>query len=191
MHQESLYLCLISIHGLIRGRNLELGRDADTGGQTKYVVELTNALARQPGVERVELFTRLVDDPAVGSDYSVPREPLADGACIVRIEAGSGYLPKEVLWEHLDTFVDNAIDYLKSQPRMPDLLHSHYADAGYVGSRLSHILGIPLVHTGHSLGRVKRSRLLASGLDGAQVEERYNMGQRVEAEEHDIGHKIL
>lgn len=183
MHQESLYLCLISIHGLIRGRNLELGRDADTGGQTKYVVELTNALARQPGVERVELFTRLVDDPAVGSDYSVPREPLADGACIVRIEAGSGYLPKEVLWEHLDTFVDNAIDYLKSQPRMPDLLHSHYADAGYVGSRLSHILGIPLVHTGHSLGRVKRSRLLASGLDGAQVEERYNMGQRVEAEE--------
>ena len=34
-----LYILLISIHGLIRGSNLELGRDADTGGQTKYVVE--------------------------------------------------------------------------------------------------------------------------------------------------------
>jgi len=35
---EGLYIALISVHGLIRGQNLELGRDADTGGQTKYVV---------------------------------------------------------------------------------------------------------------------------------------------------------
>jgi len=28
------YLLLISIHGLIRGHDMELGRDADTGGQT-------------------------------------------------------------------------------------------------------------------------------------------------------------
>ena len=33
-----LNILLISIHGLIRGQDLELGRDADTGGQTKYVV---------------------------------------------------------------------------------------------------------------------------------------------------------
>ena len=32
------YIVLISIHGLIRSQNLELGCDADTGGQTKYVV---------------------------------------------------------------------------------------------------------------------------------------------------------
>jgi len=31
---ERLSIALISIHGLIRGENLELGRDADTGGQT-------------------------------------------------------------------------------------------------------------------------------------------------------------
>ena len=30
-------ILLIIIHGLIRARDLELGRDADTGGQTKYV----------------------------------------------------------------------------------------------------------------------------------------------------------
>ena len=38
------YILLISIHGLIRGHDLELGRDADTGGQTKYVVDLARAL---------------------------------------------------------------------------------------------------------------------------------------------------
>ena len=54
------YLLVISIHGLIRGHDLELGRDADTGGQTKYVVDLVNALAQLEDVERVDLVTRRV-----------------------------------------------------------------------------------------------------------------------------------
>ena len=65
-----LYICLLSIHGLIRGEGLELGRDADTGGQTKYVVDLARALARHPDVARVDLVTRLISDPAVDSEYS-------------------------------------------------------------------------------------------------------------------------
>jgi len=181
---NGLSLCLISVHGLIRGDNLELGRDADTGGQTKYVVELARALASQPGVDQVDLLTRLVDDPDVSKDYAVPLEQIGKGARIVRIPAGPpGYIPKEALWDHLDAFVDNVIQYIHEQTHKPDLLHSHYADAGYVGSRLSHVLGIPLIHTGHSLGRVKRRRLLASGLNTAQIEERYNMSRRIEAEE--------
>ena len=55
-----LYLLLISIHGLIRGSNLELGRDADTGGQVKYVVDLARALSESDHVERVDLVTRRV-----------------------------------------------------------------------------------------------------------------------------------
>lgn len=47
-----LYIALISIHGLMRGKDMELGRDADTGGQILYVVELAKALAEQPQVER-------------------------------------------------------------------------------------------------------------------------------------------
>ena len=35
---DPLYILLLSIHGLIRGIEIELGRDADTGGQVKYVV---------------------------------------------------------------------------------------------------------------------------------------------------------
>lgn len=181
---HGLYLCLVSVHGLIRGDNLELGRDADTGGQTKYVVELARALAAEPDVAQVDLLTRLVVDPQLSEDYAAAEEELGAGVRVVRIEAGpEGYIPKEELWDYLDAFVDNTIDFLHDQSRQPDLIHGHYADAGYVGSRLSHILGIPLIFTGHSLGRVKRSRLLASGLDAAQVEQRYNMARRIEAEE--------
>ncbi|MCB0274000.1 MAG: glycosyltransferase, partial [Calditrichaeota bacterium] len=68
--------------------------------------------------------------------------------------------------------------------------HSHYADAGYVGTRLSHQLGIPLVHTGHSLGRSKRQRLLASGMKGAAIEARYNMSRRITAEEETLGSAV-
>ena len=50
------YILLLSIHGLIRGHDLELGRDADTGGQIKYVVELTRALGAHPEVEKVDLL---------------------------------------------------------------------------------------------------------------------------------------
>ncbi len=179
-----LTLCLISVHGLIRGTSLELGRDADTGGQTKYVVELTRALADLDGVARVDLLTRRIEDEDVDSCYADGEESLGNGASIVRIDAGPpGYLAKEALWDHLDAFVDNTIDWFSESGRHPDLLHSHYADAGYVGSRLSHALGIPLVHTGHSLGRIKRSRLMAAGLSSAQVEARYAMGRRIRAEE--------
>jgi sucrose-phosphate synthase len=180
-----LYLALFSIHGLIRGQDLELGRDPDTGGQVLYVVELARALAAQPGVERVDLFTRRVVSPELSDDYAQAEEMIGDGARIVRIDCGPpGYIPKEQLWDHLDTFADNTLAYFDEQaPRLPDLLHSHYADAGYVGSRLTHQLGIPLIHTGHSLGRVKRRRLLASGLSAEEIEQRYNMARRIEAEE--------
>jgi sucrose-phosphate synthase len=163
-NSELLYIVLISVHGLIRGRNLELGRDADTGGQTKYVVELAKALTKQPNVERVDLITRRIIDSEVSPDYAEPIEPLVENAQIVRIEAGpEGYIRKEELWDHLDSFADNLLTWLHRQPRLPDILHSHYADAGYVGVRLSHWTGLPLIHTGHSLGRDKCRRLLAMG----------------------------
>jgi sucrose-phosphate synthase len=182
-----LHIVLISIHGLIRGHDLELGRDADTGGQTKYVVELARALADASGVERVDLLTRLVDDPSVSADYAQPLEPLHERANIVRIRCGPpGYLRKEDLWDHLDGFADNALEWLHTLPRRPDLLHSHYADAGYVAGRMARLLAIPLVHTGHSLGRVKRRRLLAAGMPPDEIEARYNIARRIEAEEETL-----
>jgi sucrose-phosphate synthase len=186
-NDQPVHIALISVHGLIRGENLELGRDADTGGQTLYVVELARALAARDDVDRVDLFTRLVDDPNVSPDYARPIEELGDGARIVRIEAGpAGYLPKEQLWDHLDAFSDNMLGFLREHDVYPRLIHSHYADSGYVGARLSAQLGVPLVHTGHSLGRVKRRRLLASGLTQEVIDERYNMDRRINAEEETL-----
>ncbi|MGB5835201.1 MAG: HAD family hydrolase [Thiohalocapsa sp.] len=187
-NNRPLNIALISVHGLIRGANLELGRDADTGGQTLYVVEVARALAARDDVGRVDLFTRLVDDHNLSSDYARPIEEIGDGARIVRIEAGpQGYLPKEQLWDYLDAFSDNMLGFLREDDAVPNLIHSHYADAGYVGSRLSAQLGVPLAHTGHSLGRVKRQRLLASGLTQEVIDARYNMARRINAEEETLG----
>ncbi|MCP4406637.1 MAG: HAD-IIB family hydrolase [Gammaproteobacteria bacterium] len=179
-----LYLAMISVHGLIRGHNLELGRDADTGGQTQYVVELARSLGSRPEVDRIDLFTRRVMDPVVSADYSNPVEDFGEGARIIRVNAGpQEYIRKEEIWDHLDSFADNILKYFRKQDRIPDLIHSHYADAGYVGGRIASRLGVHLIHTGHSLGRVKRRRLLATGMKRDQIESRYHITRRIEAEE--------
>ena len=179
-----MYILLLSIHGLIRSHELELGRDADTGGQTLYVVDLARALAERDDVDRVDLVTRRIVDPAVSSDYAAPIDTLSDKARILRIDAGPDkYIAKEQLWDHLDGFTDNLVATLNTEGRMPDIVHSHYADAGYVGVRLSNLLGVPLIHTGHSLGRDKRQRLLSAGLSDEEIKDTYNMDRRVDAEE--------
>ncbi len=179
-----LYLLHLSLHGLVRGTSPELGRDPDTGGQVTYVLELARALARSPAVARVDLVTRLVEDTAAGPDYAVPQEPLGEKARLVRLPFGPRrYLRKELLWPHLPALVDRCVEYLRAQERLPHLIHTHYADAGYVGVRLSQLLGIPLVHTGHSLGRTKRSRLLAGGRLESSLERQFRFTHRIAAEE--------
>ncbi len=187
-----MYTCLISVHGLIRGDDLELGRDADTGGQTKYVVDLAKALGAREDVSRVDLITRRVVDASVSPDYAEAIEALNDKVRIVRVDAGpQEYMQKEALWDHLDSFMDNTLAWLNEQPRMPDIIHSHYADAGYVGVRLSHLLGLPLVHTGHSLGRDKKKRLIAKGLSRSKIDDLYNIARRIDAEEEVLANADL
>ncbi|MCB1670237.1 MAG: HAD family hydrolase [Gammaproteobacteria bacterium] len=189
---QKLYIALISVHGLIRGENLELGRDADTGGQTKYVVELARALGELDEVGQVDLITRRIVDPSVSEDYARRVEPLNERARIVRIDAGpESYIAKENLWDYIENFADNVLDWFHQQADIPDLIHSHYADAGQVGVQLSHITGIPLIHTGHSLGRDKRRRLLATGLSLDEIDQVYNMSRRIEAEEEVLANADL
>lgn len=186
--ENGLYLLLISVHGLIRSDNLELGRDPDTGGQTRYVVELARALAALPDVAQVDLLTRRIVDSQISADYARVEEPLCSNARIVRLDCGpESYIRKEELWNYLDNFVDNAVQFLKDTDRVPDIIHGHYADAGYVGTRLSALLGRPLIYTGHSLGRVKRRRLLAAGLKQTEIETQYTMSHRIDAEENALG----
>jgi len=198
LKDDGLYIMLVSIHGLVKGNNLELGRDADTGGQIKYVVELAQALVKHPGVGQVDLLTRQVFDSKVDDIYAEPYEILTDSsgvnsnARIVRIPCGPRrYLRKEVLWPHLDAFVDNVLQHVRRVGRMPDFIHGHYADAGYVATRLAQLLGVPMAFTGHSLGRVKQQRLLEKGLKKSSIESQYNLIQRIEAEEVTLGNANL
>jgi len=187
-NNDKLYLVLISVHGLIRSKNLELGRDADTGGQTLYVVELAKALAARPDVERVDLLTRLVEDPKVGTDYSRPHEKLSEKAHLIRLKCGPRrYLRKEVLWPYLDEFIDHALQHIRSVGRVPDFVHGHYADAGLVAARVAGLLGAPMIFTGHSLGREKQRQLILKGIKKKNIESQYNISQRIEAEEVALG----
>ncbi|MFV2061139.1 MAG: HAD-IIB family hydrolase [Gammaproteobacteria bacterium] len=188
-HEKSkLYIVLISVHGLIRSHDLELGRDADTGGQTLYVTELARALAAHPDVECVDLLTRRINDSKIDLDYQKPIEALSPHARLIRLDCGpKRYLRKEVLWPYLDAFIDKSLQHIRTVGRVPDIIHSHYADAGLVGSQLAGLLGIPFIYTGHSLGHDKLAQLLNNGIKPETIESRYNISQRIEAEEVAIG----
>ncbi|KAL9662270.1 hypothetical protein QQ045_027102 [Rhodiola kirilowii] len=191
--RKKLYIVLISLHGLIRGENMELGRDSDTGGQVNYVVELARALGSMPGVYRVDLLTRQVSSPDVDWSYGEPMELLtprnsegfmdedemgeSSGSYIIRIPFGPKvkYIPKELLWPHIPEFVDGALSHViqmskvlgeqigSGEPVWPVAIHGHYADAGDSAALLSGALNVPMVFTGHSPGRDKLDQLMKQG----------------------------
>tara|TARA_B100001971_G_scaffold212877_1_gene244242 strand:+ start:3446 stop:5620 length:2175 start_codon:yes stop_codon:yes gene_type:complete len=182
--EKGIRIALISLHGLIRGDELELGRDEDTGGQTRYVLELARALSERDDVTRVDLITRQVVDDKVSDDYAKLEEQIADKSYIVRIPFGpKRYLSKTKLWPYMEMFVDQCLNHFQRTRTVPDVIHGHYADAGYGGGQLARLLGIPFIFTGHSLGRVKRQRLEDSGLSKEKIESRYAISNRIEAEE--------
>ena len=192
MADNGLYIQLFSIHGLMRGQNLEMGRNADTGGQVKYVVEFAKALGRQPGVAKVDLFTRLLRDKTLSPDYSRPLEALSENVRLVRIQCGgTRYIRKELLWPHLDEFVDKMLQFIKQESGFPDLMHGHYADAGDVALELSNLLDVPFIFTGHSLGRNKKKTLAESGLTEEEMNKKYRLDHRIATEEKIIQHADL
>jgi len=173
----------LHLHGLIRAKNLELGRDSDTGGQTQYVLELVKSLANTSDVDQVDLVTRLIDDHKVSDEYSQQNEFVEPGVRILRFKFGPNkYLRKELLWPYLDHLAESLIFYYKNNKK-PNFIHAHYADAGYVGVKLSKFLNVPLIFTGHSLGREKKRKLLDTGLKTNQIEKLYSISKRIEAEE--------
>ncbi|KAL4302163.1 hypothetical protein GQ457_10G018100 [Hibiscus cannabinus] len=212
LKEKKFYIVLISLHGLIRGENMELGRDSDTGGQVKYVVELARALGTMPGVYRVDLLTRQVSAPDVDWTYAEPTEMLnprttdnsmqelgeSSGAYIIRIPFGpkDKYVPKELLWPHVPEFVDCALSHIRQmskvlgeqigggEPVWPVAIHGHYADAGDSAALLSGALNVPMLFTGHSLGRDKLEQLLKQGRQSREeINTTYKIMRRIEAEE--------
>ncbi|MDY0376683.1 MAG: HAD-IIB family hydrolase [Desulfobacterium sp.] len=183
--KNGISLTMFSIHGLLRAENMQLGYDADTGGQIKYVVELSRALAQRDEIRRVDLFTRLIQDRSVSEDYSQKIEQVTDKFRIVRIQCGGlKYRRKELLWPYLDEFVDKTIKFIQQERAIPDLVHGHYPDAGHVAAELAGFFGIPLVYTGHSLGRSKKKRLVDEGGDLREMNRALKIDHRIEVEEN-------
>ena len=184
LNKNGLYIQLFSPHGLIRYNDPEIGRDKDTGGQVKYVLELLENLSAHPQVKSVELFTRRIVDKRVSSSYAEEVEVVNEKARIIRISCGGNiYRPKESLWSYLDEFVDKTIRFIGKQDEPPDVVHGHYADGNYIAGELSEAFGIPFLCTAHSLGRNKKNILIQQGYTAEKINDVFNMDTRIATEE--------
>jgi D-inositol-3-phosphate glycosyltransferase len=135
---------------------MEQPGSGDAGGMNVYVRALAAALA-ETGIE-VEIFTRSTSarQPAV--------EHPAPGVCVHNVLAGpTRKLPKEELPELLHSMVAEIDRIRQLQPHgRYDVIHSHYWVSGVAGLELSQLWGLPLVHTMHTMAKVK-NLLLESG----------------------------
>lgn len=126
----------------------------DAGGMTVYVRHLARALARR-GVS-TDIFTRA----AGGLRASVE---ISSGVRVVPIVAGpEEAVPKEQLQKHLQDFATGIRAFATVSRVSYDLVHSHYWQSGLAGIALRDAWRAPLVHSPHTLGRVK-NRFLAPG----------------------------
>jgi sucrose-phosphate synthase len=179
------YIQLFSPHGLIRFKDPEIGRDKDTGGQVKYVLELLENLSQHPLVRKVDLFTRKIIDKRVSVSYGEEIETVNGKARILRMTCGgSTYHHKEALWDHLDEFIDKTLRFIEKEDDFPDVAHGHYADGNYLAGQISEVYGIPFIATGHSLGRNKKNILLLEGLSPDDINEKFNIDRRIAEEEN-------
>ncbi len=181
---NAFYIQLFSPHGLIRHADAEIGRDKDTGGQVKYVLELLENLSQHPDVRKVDLFTRRIVDKRVSTTYANEIEQVNEKARIVRVNCGGqSYRSKETLWDYLDEFIDKTIRFIEKQDDFPDIVHGHYGDGNYLARQISQVFGLPYIATGHSLGRNKKNILLKEGISTEKINEKFNMHRRIEEEE--------
>ena len=135
---------------------LEQPGTKDAGGMNVYISQTAVEMARR-GVS-VEVFTR-----ATSSDQP-PAVELAPGVLVRHIPAGPfeplerGELPSQ-----LCAFTSGVLRTEAFQePGYYDLIHSHYWLSGQVGWLARDRWGVPLVHTAHTLAKVKNAAL-ASG----------------------------
>jgi D-inositol-3-phosphate glycosyltransferase len=125
----------------------------DAGGMNVYIVETSRRLA-EAGVE-VEVFTR-----ATSSDLP-PVVELAPGVTVRHVTAGPFEgLGKDDLPAQLCAFTSGVLRAEAMQEAGHyDLVHSHYWLSGQVGWLAKDRWGVPLVHTAHTLAKVKNANL--------------------------------
>ncbi|MFY1634418.1 D-inositol-3-phosphate glycosyltransferase [Solwaraspora sp. WMMB335] len=125
----------------------------DAGGMNVYIVEVSRRLA-EAGVE-VEIFSRAT---ASGLPSVVEMAP---GVRVRHIISGPlEPLPKEDLPAQMCAFTAGVLRAEAAYaPGHYDLVHSHYWLSGQVGWLAKDRWGAPLVHTAHTLAKVKNAQL--------------------------------
>ena len=133
----------------------------DSGGMNVYIRAVAERLAEHD-VE-VDLFTRCrgADGPEILD--------IGPGVRLVTVKAGPcAPVPKIDLPRFLPEFLGGVLRRAKADGRGYDILHSHYWLSGWVGSSAKDVLGIPLVASFHTLGKVKNYSL-ARGEDPEHI----------------------
>jgi D-inositol-3-phosphate glycosyltransferase len=134
---------------------LDLPGTGDAGGMNVYVVELSKRLA-DLGVE-VDVFTR-------ATTSALPaRVELMPGVMVRNVAAGPYEgLTKNELPAQLCTFA-RAVLRAEAihEPGWYDVIHSHYWLSGQVGLLARDRWAVPLVHTMHTMAKVKNASLAA------------------------------
>ncbi|SCG54158.1 D-inositol-3-phosphate glycosyltransferase [Micromonospora inositola] len=127
----------------------------DAGGMNVYILEVARRLA-EADVE-VEIFTR-----ATSGDLP-PVVEMAPGVHVRHITSGPlEGLTKEELPGQLCAFTAGVLRAEAARPPGHyDLIHSHYWLSGQVGWLAKERWGVPLVHTAHTLAKVKNAQLAA------------------------------
>lgn len=141
---------------------LEQPGTGDAGGMNVYVTHTATEMARR-GIS-VEVFTR-----ATSSDQP-PVAELAPGVLVRHIPAGPFEpLARDELPAQLCAFTSGVLRAEAfHEPGYYDLIHSHYWLSGQVGWLARDRWGVPLVHTAHTLAKVKNGALA----DGDKPEPR-------------------
>jgi len=144
-------VALLSIHT----SPLDQPGTGDAGGMNVYIVETAKRLA-QNGIE-IDIFTRAT------ASRLVPTVELTPGVNVIHVTAGpfEGLL-KNDLPGQLCAVTAGVLRTEASKPEgYYDLIHSHYWLSGQVGWLASERWRVPLVHTMHTMGRVKNLDLAA------------------------------
>lgn len=125
----------------------------DAGGMNVYVTEVARRLAEQ-GIE-VDLFTRAT------SSALPPVVECGDGVAVRHIHAGPFEgLTKDELPGQLCVFAREVLRAEASQPvGHYDVVHAHYWLSGQVGALARDRWGVPLVHSMHTMAKVKNEAL--------------------------------
>jgi D-inositol-3-phosphate glycosyltransferase len=132
---------------------LEQPGTGDAGGMNVYIVQTATRMAAQ-GVE-VEIFTRST------SSGLPPVVQMAPGIKVRHVVAGPFEgLGKEELPGQLCAFTAGVLRAeARHEPGYYDAIHSHYWLSGQVGWLARERWGVPLVHTAHTLAKVKNAAL--------------------------------